>query len=94
MCVSNGFLTSQLEIVEITVCLEGFGHARAAAAAMCILSFFFARDGGPRRRADVDDAVRSERKSCHRSPRVTGMLKNHWFLKDSARARGWIFRFF
>ena len=29
------FLTSHLEIVEITVCLEGFRHARAAAARMC-----------------------------------------------------------
>ena len=29
------FLTSHLEIVEITVCLEGFRGARAAAARMC-----------------------------------------------------------
>ena len=34
------FLTSHLEIVEITVCLEGFRGARAAAAAMCTLSYF------------------------------------------------------
>ena len=34
------FLTSHLEIVEITVCLEGFRHARAAAAAMCTLPYF------------------------------------------------------
>ena len=34
------FLTSHLEIVEITVCLEGFRHARAAAAAMCTLCHF------------------------------------------------------
>ena len=29
---------------------------------------FFARDGGPRRRADVVEAVRGERKSCPQSP--------------------------
>ena len=34
------FLTSHLEIVETTVCLEGFRHARAAAAAMCTLCHF------------------------------------------------------
>ena len=34
------FLTSHLEIVEITECLEGFRHARAAAAAMCTLCHF------------------------------------------------------
>ena len=34
------FLTSHLEIVEITECLEGFRHARAAAAAMCTLPYF------------------------------------------------------
>ena len=34
------FLTSHLEIVEITQCLEGFRHARAAAAAMCTLPYF------------------------------------------------------
>ena len=33
-------LTSHLEIVETTVCLEGFRHARAAAAAMCTLCHF------------------------------------------------------
>ena len=34
------FLTSHLESVEMTVCLEGFRHARAAAAAMCTLCLF------------------------------------------------------
>ena len=34
------FLTSHLEIVETTVCLEGFRHARTAAAAMCTLPYF------------------------------------------------------
>ena len=34
------FLTSHVEIVEITECLEGFRHARAAAAAMCTLPYF------------------------------------------------------
>ena len=33
-------LTSHLEIVEITVCLEGFRHARAAAARMCTSCHF------------------------------------------------------
>ena len=33
-------LTSHLEIVEITMCLEGFRHARAAAARMCTSSHF------------------------------------------------------
>ena len=33
-------MTSHLEIVENTLCLEGFRHARAAAAAMCTLSHF------------------------------------------------------
>ena len=33
-------MTSHLEIVEMTVCLEGFRHARAAAAAMCTLCHF------------------------------------------------------
>ena len=35
------FLTSHLEIVEITECLEGFRPARAAAAAMCTLPYFY-----------------------------------------------------
>ena len=34
------FLTSHVEIVKITECLEGFRHARAAAAAMCTLCHF------------------------------------------------------
>ena len=34
------FLTSHLEIVQITECLEGFRHARAAAAAMCTWCHF------------------------------------------------------
>ena len=34
------FLTSHLESVEMTVCLEGFRHARAAAAAMCTWCHF------------------------------------------------------
>ena len=34
------FLTSHLEIVEITVCLKGFRHARAAAARMCPAWYF------------------------------------------------------
>ena len=34
------FLTSHLEIVENTLCLEEFRHARAAAAAMCTLPHF------------------------------------------------------
>ena len=33
-------LTSHLEIVEITLCLEGFRYARAAAARMCTLCYF------------------------------------------------------
>ena len=33
-------LTSHLEIVEITLCLEGFRYARAAAARMCTLCHF------------------------------------------------------
>ena len=33
-------LTSHLEIVENTLCLEEFRHARAAAAAMCTLPHF------------------------------------------------------
>ena len=34
------FLTSHLEIVEITMCLEGFRHARAAAARMCAAWYY------------------------------------------------------
>ena len=33
-------MTSHLEIVEITLCLEGFRYARAAAARMCTLCHF------------------------------------------------------
>ena len=33
-------MTSHLEIVETTMCLEGFRHAHAAAAAMCTLCHF------------------------------------------------------
>ena len=55
---------------------------------------FFARDCGPwQARERHRRSSRCARKSPAK-PRWTGMLKNHWFLKDSARARGWIFRFF
>ena len=55
---------------------------------------FFARDSGPwQARERHRRSSRCARKSPAK-PRWTGMLKNHWFLKDSARARGWIFRFF
>ena len=45
---------------------------------------FFARDGGPRRRADVVEDV----KKLLAKARLTEMFKKCWVSYESARARG------
>ena len=45
---------------------------------------FFARDGGPRRRADIVEAVQK----LLAKALLTEMLKKWWVSYESARARG------
>ena len=51
-------LLHMIQMGHDTVCLEGFRHARAAAAAMCTLSYFLQGILAPGRRAKVIEGVR------------------------------------
>ena len=54
----------------------------------------FDRDGASGRSAEDVELVRRAREKLPVKATLTGMIKNHWFFKDSARARGQIFKTF
>ena len=78
------FLTSHLEIVEITVCLEGFRHARAAAAAMCTLCHFLQ---GMVALAGAQTLLK-QFKSCSQKPFLQKCLKSGGFPKNPQERAG------
>ena len=87
-------MTSHLEIVEITLCLEGFRYARAAAARMCTLCYFLQGMMALARAHPLLGKFEAREKVARKSPFDRNVKKVLGFLRIRKSARDEILTFF
>ena len=87
-------MTSHLEIVEITLCLEGFRYARAAAARMCTLCHFLQGMKALAGAQPLLQKFEAREKVARKSPFDRNVEKVVGFLRIRKSARDEILTFF